>query len=110
VGEDHLRPGRDERGKPLEEITLSGVSTESTQGVYRSTDRDFLAVNRDRFGSLHESTAQRALALISDNEHMGSVPDKVLVEVMENPSSIAHACPRQDQAGTFDPIEVPGVP
>src|SRR5262245_46926556 len=69
VRQENARPRCGERLEPAQQVRLTGMAAEAAEGVYRRADGDFFAEDGNRFLTVHDHSAERAVPLVADEQH-----------------------------------------
>src|SRR6516225_7160735 len=83
--------------EPAHEIGLPRVRTEPAERMNRRFHGDLLSKNLYVFLTIDKSSAQRALTLIPNDQHVRARLPKVGSQMMKNASAVAHARAGHDQ-------------
>ena len=96
VGQHHAWfAGRDD-AEPRQQIRLARVRAKSAERVHLGFHRDFLAEDAHFFFAVHQPPAQRAIALVADNEHVRVRLPQIGFEMMQDASSAAFSVRPKD--------------
>ena len=86
--------------EPFQQVGLTGMGTESTQGMNVGFNGDPFAKNGHHLFAVHQLTSESSVALISDDQNVTSRPPQIIPEVMQNSACVAHTRSGQDQQRT----------
>src|SRR6185436_14934032 len=91
VSQYHARLARSDHIEPAHQIGLARVRAESAQCVNGRLHRDCFSENLHLFLTIDKPSAQRALTLITNDEHMRAGFPKVGSQMMKNAAAVAHS-------------------
>src|SRR5215468_3882740 len=90
VSQYNSRRARRDHVEPAHEIGLSRVRAESAECVNRRFHGDFFSKNLHFFLTIDQTSAQRALTLITNDQHVRTRLPKVGSQMMKNATAVAH--------------------
>src|SRR5215831_11992905 len=88
VSQDHARLARRDDVEPTHQIGLPRMRAESAECVNRRFHRDFFSENLHFFLTIDKPSAERAMALMTDDQHMRARLPKIGSQMMENPAPL----------------------
>src|SRR5262249_47955718 len=78
------------------------MSTEAAECVDLGLHRNFFTMDADKLFPFNQPTSERAVALVTDDEHVGIWFPKILLQMMQDSSRVAHARSGHDQTRSGD--------
>src|SRR5262245_30123871 len=91
VSQYHARLAGRDYVEPAHEIGLSRVRAEPAECVNRRFHGDFFSENLHFFLTIDQTSPQRALTLITNDQHMRARLPKVGSQMMKNATAVAHS-------------------
>lgn len=109
VGEENGRTRPRCDVEPFQQIAASGMCAKSAEGVDFCFYADGFAQNADFFFTVDEATSERAVALEADDDDVGGRFPKMVFEVVQDASCVAHAGSGHHEAGSVDFVNGSGL-
>src|SRR5262245_59358783 len=109
VRQDHARLAWRGGVEPTHPLGLSRVRTASAECLNRRFHCDFFSENLHFFLTIDKPSAQRAVTLITDDQHMRARLPKIGSQMMENPAAVAHSRAGHDKTCATHVVDCPRV-
>ena len=94
---------------PVDEAVLIRVAALASQHINAGVDLNRLAEQLDLLGAVHQTAAQRAVALIAHKQHGAFLAPQVVLQVVTDAAGIAHAAGGDDHLGLLVHIQGLGI-
>jgi len=109
MSEDDTRFTWRDMAEPVQQIRLSGMSTEAAKGMNLGAYYNLFTVNTHPRLAFHQASAQGPVSLVAHDHDMGFFAPKIMLEVMQDAPGVAHSRSRHNEADAFVIVNFPGL-
>ncbi len=93
-----------ESSGPADQLALASMGRKPAEGMYLSLDGELVSEYADFRGTIDELTPKGTSGLKSNDNESGTGLLQIITEVVENTSTVAHACAGNDDCSAVDPV------